>query len=284
MCIQIEKIRLFLYYQMNMKFVESIVEFERRIGDTFAGKNSTSEPSEDAVHEVIKGGKGWEAGTIDHKNVTVPEGGRTLEQYQNALGFSESDLNDKVILDLGAGSEVKIATELRERDCGAKVFELSPDFMFQKYRNTAIISAARKYQTKLMGVAGLLNDLPFVDETFDTILVFHVAEHIHNKEIWQEGIMDICRVLKHGGKAFIGPTSPKMRYNETTKSWEFYDPHYEALVKDEQVAKFLDEQGVTLRLEDLPDSDENRVKVYIPDMGAAQVFGRYLSHRIILEK
>ena len=63
-----------------------------------------------------------------------PEGGRGLDEYENILGFDRSEFQGKIVLDLGAGPELKFAKDLHEYDINATVTEFSPDFFYKEFR------------------------------------------------------------------------------------------------------------------------------------------------------
>lgn len=142
-----------------------------------------------------------------------PEGGRGIELYEEVLGFKREDLNNKVILDLGAGPELKLAKELHEQHINAQVVELSPDFIQKSYRKTAL----KHKDADTHVVAGLGQNLPFKTEGFDYVLMLHVLDHLPHTEYGNEKVseevrnmlpdvfLEIARVLKPNGTAYIGP-------------------------------------------------------------------------------
>lgn|GEM_PF-5001212 len=80
-----------------------------------------------------------------------------------------------------------------------KLLERAKDVLLRKEKEREfIVPDARP-------VAGLAQQLPFADDTFDRILCDHVIEHIHEQEAFNEVFKEIILVLKPGGKAYVSP-------------------------------------------------------------------------------
>ncbi|MFA5052057.1 MAG: class I SAM-dependent methyltransferase [Patescibacteria group bacterium] len=141
---------------------------------------------------------GYKEGTIDIE--TMPDGGRDLELYEKELMFSRDELAGKDVLDLGTGPELKLAEGLKAAGVTAHVVSMSPDFSQEKHRERAQKAAPGNEM-----VAGLGQQLPFGDETFDVVLANHVVQHLENRKRYYQLIMEAARALKKGGKAIIGP-------------------------------------------------------------------------------
>src|SRR4030042_6117419 len=92
-----------------------------------------------------------------------PEGGRTLEQYEEMLGFKKEDLENQTVLDLGAGPKARLLKDLKKAGIKANVVSLSPDYINDEYFNKD------KDKDELM-VAGSAEDISFKNESFDTVL------------------------------------------------------------------------------------------------------------------
>lgn len=149
-----------------------------------------------------------------------PEGGRGVELYEEVLGFKREDLNNKVILDLGAGPQLKLAKELHKQGINAEIIEVSPDFTQRNHRKSAL--KHKDENTHL--VAGLGQSLPFKAECFDYVLMLHVLDHLPHVEYDNDKVPDevrnmlpdvfleIARVLKPKGIAYVGPA---MRLTES---------------------------------------------------------------------
>lgn len=135
--------------------------------------------------------------TIEDYN--MPMGGRSLEIYEKELMFDRAELNGKIVLDLGAGPEVKLANDLKNAEITAEVVSLSPDFRYKKYLNKAKEAMP---EAKLVGGVG--QKLPFKEETFDYVLSSHIFEHVGEQQLLKI-MLEISRILKFEGKAIIGP-------------------------------------------------------------------------------
>jgi len=65
-------------------------------------------------------------------------------------------------------------------------------------------------------IAGLGQDMPFKEESFDVVLMSHVTEHISNEDLTAI-TSEITRVLRVGGTAHI---SPLLNENYLGKMWK----------------------------------------------------------------
>ncbi|MFA6160195.1 MAG: class I SAM-dependent methyltransferase [Parcubacteria group bacterium] len=143
------------------------------------------------------------------------EKGRTLEDYEEMLGIDRKELENKTILDLGAGPGAKFSKDLKKAGIKAKVVSLSADYSENKYSKEfrpnifERLSITKDDDKKELAVAGMGEQLPFKDETFDEILaLFSVSVWSRRDKEW---LPEVMRVLKPGGCARIGPFRiPKM--------------------------------------------------------------------------
>ncbi len=131
---------------------------------------------------------------------------RGLDAYETALGFRREDLRNKEILDLGAGKEVRLSKEVSDAGLGATVIEMSPDFLHPDIREKAQAASP-----DVIAVAGLGQNLPFKNESFDDVLVLHVLEHLENEETFFKVLEESARVLRPGGRVYLGPVFSYMR-------------------------------------------------------------------------
>ncbi len=102
--------------------------------------------------------------------------------------FLDSLPKDSKLLDLGCGNGRNM---FYRNDLKTTGFELSQelcDIVSKKGGNI---------------IKGNIIDLPFDDESFDTILCIAVYHHLDNTEDRKKAINEIHRVLKKGGKCFI---------------------------------------------------------------------------------
>ena len=142
---------------------------------------------------TIHGGRGI-AGDDDPKEGRFE--GRSAEIYFKMLDWNEEDFKDQVVLDLGAGPTARLERELE--GVAKNVVSLSPD-----YANQEIIGWL---DPKLKTAAGLAQELPYADESFDKIAsvwtVPHFVDHINDL---RQTVEEIYRVLKPCGEARISP-------------------------------------------------------------------------------
>lgn len=180
-------------------------------------------------------------GTIQRNLVT---NGRTLEQYESFLMFDRKELEDKRVLDLGAGQGANLAKELGLANIDAEVVSLSPDFSFEEIREELFKSLP---ESKF--VAGVGQALPFADESFDYIFAIGVDDHIHSPRIFKFFISEMARVLKPGGQAKYGPI-----YRPG------YDPLEKLVFSDQELMKKLGSFGVTVVKEFIPKLRNHEMK------------------------
>lgn len=145
-----------------------------------------------------------------------PEEGRSIDSYEEILKFKREDLENKFVLDLGAGPKARLARDLEESGIKATVVSLSPEYANKEQRKLLEPSFLDKFKmiiknekTRRLEIAGVAEELPFKDESFDEVLsLFSVSTwSLENYKFW---ISEICRVLKPNGVARIGPfISPK---------------------------------------------------------------------------
>jgi ubiquinone/menaquinone biosynthesis C-methylase UbiE len=185
----------------------------------------------------------WHKGTIEHQR--QPLGGRGLSIYEKQLLFDRHELSGKKVLDLGAGPDVKFAKELKQSGIQADVVSLSPDFVDEKY-----LKEVKKSFPEGKFLAGLGQNLPFGDESFDKIFAFHVQEHI-SQEVLLKFVSEIARVLKRGGDAKIGPI-----INTPTEL-----DYYKEILEDNELIKKLDAISVSVVKEQIPEAVINKIKV-----------------------
>jgi SAM-dependent methyltransferase len=141
---------------------------------------------------------------VDTTEAMRKRGGRTLEDYEEFLGFTKKDLEGKRVLDLGSGAYEKISRETKNLGIKAEVVSLNPDYVLQKYRR--IINNQEDWQRK--SVAGIGQALPFTDNSFDIILALEsitfYEDALHEPIAAQAWAKEVARVLKPGGEARLG--------------------------------------------------------------------------------
>lgn len=123
--------------------------------------------------------------------------GRSFQEYQKELGLEKTEIENKHILDLGSGPTARLERELKGK---AFVVSLSPDYEDDEYRGWLKGNKGKVEHA----VAGLGQALPFKEESFDTICIYHVFEHT-SLEKAEEMTRESIRVLKIGGRVHIMP-------------------------------------------------------------------------------
>lgn len=146
---------------------------------------------------------------------------RGIDRYEKELGFSAPELAGKVVLNLGSGERLTLEKELKDAGIEADIVSLSVDYADEKHREKilkekSVIARVKNkvFQTETeqeyvvpgaMPVSALAQQLPFPNETFDTILCNHVMEHVRDIEAKLEILREIIRVLRVGGRAHVSP-------------------------------------------------------------------------------
>ena len=181
--------------------------------------------------------------TINHP--AMAEGGRTIEDYEEMLMFNREEVRGKKVLDLGCGHKVRLAKSLNEEGITDQVISLSPDFIQEKY-----IESARKSFPEAKLVAWIGQNLPFPNQSFDNIFALHVFQYLSLKQL-TDMIGEIARTLKPGGKWIIGPAWNKHFMQ---------DPGRENIVESiiKPLKKNLKKMGVEIRKEILVPNHSQR--------------------------
>ena len=131
---------------------------------------------------------------------SVPWEGREAAEYIKQLNIRPEDLEGKRVLDLGAGRDLNFARNLPEEGIHAEVVSLSPAFSFLHPYIARDGAEAGK-----LAVAGMAEELPFKENTFDTVVMFYVTLHIDTDERMAASLNEAVRVLKPEGVVYIGP-------------------------------------------------------------------------------
>lgn len=183
----------------------------------------------------------------------MPEGGRGLDEYERKMMLNRDDLRGKTILDLGAGPEAKFAEELKKAGIDASVFSLSP--FYSRSESAEIVNKNRDSTHIVAGKVSTTpqekSGLPFKDNSFDVVLVFHVDEHV-DREISVDIVKEVGRTLKPGGYAKYGPL-----YN-IPHEWNMYEFIGK---RREDVLEYLNRYNVSISIEDVPEDLIRKQKV-----------------------
>ncbi|MFA5991627.1 MAG: class I SAM-dependent methyltransferase [Candidatus Doudnabacteria bacterium] len=172
--------------------------------------------------------------------------GRSLEAYIKEFNIKLEDLQGNTILDLGASLKNKFAEELKQRGVEAKVISLSPDFSDQ-----TISQQTKEASPEGQLVAGLGQNLPFADNTFDKIYSLHAHEHFKTLQDVYNALKEMARTLKKGGIAKMGPIYDIPNYSHIFQQYS----------EDTNLKSLLAQYEVTFEREDVsPDLPPVKVK------------------------
>lgn len=130
---------------------------------------------------------------------------RGLEQYAEMLGFVDKQNfldslpNESRLLDIGAGKE-GLRRELAVERPDITVFSINPSLAQSEIRSN--------YGTDKALIA-INPELPIEKESFDVVIdqmasVYYAQES--DEQTTQNHLFEIIRVLRRGGKAYVGPT------------------------------------------------------------------------------
>ena len=193
---------------------------------------------------------GWHKDSIVDR--IQPEGGRGLERYEQLLRFQREELHGSVVLDLGVGPDSKFSQQLKANNISSTVVGMSPDFYYKQYRERI-----RKITKEKFYVAGLGQQMPFADESFDRVFMLHVFEHLYHLHDFFDIVSETARVLKKGGKAHFGPSAGDGRGN---------DIHVKSLLENKSLTGRLASDGVSYTVVPIP-VEYFSVPFYDPDNG-----------------
>lgn len=129
-----------------------------------------------------------------------------FERYKRFLGIPISrKFLGETVLDLGAGYSGELPEHAARR--GIKVYSLSESFSDEHYRKLLKKHLSSKLNKKFPFTAGLAQELPFKSNSFDSVLsCWAIPMYLEtNKEEHEAAFKEIVRVLKPGGKAYLGP-------------------------------------------------------------------------------
>lgn len=129
--------------------------------------------------------------------------GRGLVEYVVGLNLQTSSLDNKTILDIGGGKG-NFAREVQDKFGKTRVYNLDPHL---------------EKEGTIKQVAGLAQELPFKNDTFDLIISFF-AIPLHIEKSSDEIIFfeEIFRTLKPGGQARIAPFVQTFNHMRSLKS------------------------------------------------------------------
>lgn len=136
----------------------------------------------------------------------------SFNEYLQSLGISEDDLRG-IVLDIGSGKNEQFSKTAAAR--GIRVVSLNPRLVIDVQRER-VKSPLWGIEWQRRSVAALAQKLPFRDESFDTIVShYSIPLWILGEENIVTALREVVRVLKRGGKAYLGP--PKPAYTDEAK-------------------------------------------------------------------
>lgn len=143
--------------------------------------------------------------------------GRSFEAYKYFLDLKEDDLKGKRILDLGSGKGEEFKEGVKINNIDAEVISLNPKLGLETKEG----GMARRVSTKEKVVAGISQELPFQDKTFDLILSLDAVPLYlsgqNGDEEYMESFREIDRVLRDGGMMKIYPIKKYQFEKESSK-------------------------------------------------------------------
>jgi|SRR3989344_9075660 len=154
-------------------------------------------------------------GDISHAEGYKDKG---LRAYAEGLKISIETFKDfegMRVLDLGSGAHLQFARGLESAGIKADTVSFSPAFADTKRAEEAnpkfelVEDPDSKIKTKVViehMVAGMGEELPFADGTFNRIVCLNVVEHLGTWDRYILFLNEIVRVLAPNGIAYIGPT------------------------------------------------------------------------------
>jgi len=133
---------------------------------------------------------------------------RSYEVYQGIFGFSDSELKNKVVVDLGSGVTQKFARDALRK--GIKIISINPELTKHDLREAGKNStfeniASKIYRKKRESLAADSYNLPLADESVDVLFsVMAVPHYLPEEETSiQQSFDEMIRVLKGNGKMYL---------------------------------------------------------------------------------
>lgn len=133
-------------------------------------------------------------------------------QYLRHLGLKESDIRDRTILDIGAGTRV-FAGYCYKNGINLEVYSIDPYLKDESYLryNGHIWDEETRRHVDAHSVVGSYENIPFQDKSFDLILVHAATPGYHESDDPGVGssiaraLKEMCRVMNQGGEIKIYP-------------------------------------------------------------------------------
>ncbi len=104
---------------------------------------------------------------------------RGVRMYEEQLNFKVNELEGKRVLNLGAGERLTFERETQEAGIDCDIVSLSIDFADEKHRKKLFKNGKDESEGYVVPgaqpIAGLAQQLPFANESFDWILSNHLG-------------------------------------------------------------------------------------------------------------
>ena len=123
---------------------------------------------------------------------------RDFWQYIEYLNIPLGELGDH-ILDLGSGGDEDFSKGAAA--IGKEVVSVNPKLLEERGRG--FVKKDGNWQER--SVAALAQNLPFKDNSFDSIVSLFAFPYWVHPTDWKKSLDEIFRVVKPGGKIFLGP-------------------------------------------------------------------------------
>ncbi|MCL5733526.1 MAG: class I SAM-dependent methyltransferase [Patescibacteria group bacterium] len=135
---------------------------------------------------------------------------RSLASYREYLGLPIEDLKGKLVLDIGSGHSGRFIREADKEGINVVAFnpELKSGLAIEGLNKRELPGVLDKGKIgKINAVAGIVQEMPFKDNSFDAEVALFSVPHYMPKYKSEYKLMfnEILRTLKPGGQAFIFP-------------------------------------------------------------------------------
>ncbi len=128
---------------------------------------------------------------------------RNMEAYLEDLELKKEDLENKTILDIGAGTR-EFAKDIERSGISARVFSLDPFYAAMEGEVKDIIKNRSAPNIEKRTTAGFGEELPFKDESFDLVISeFSLPFYTKSRKDLNDFFSEINRVTKPGGEVRI---------------------------------------------------------------------------------
>jgi ubiquinone/menaquinone biosynthesis C-methylase UbiE len=195
---------------------------------------------------------------------------RGLLEYTKELRLPVDALIEKKVLDLGSGPTAKFAQDVEKDFPGTKVVSLDHSFEERDRTDFAYFPTeeTKKGAENVERIPGLFTTLPFKDEAFDTV-VSSAAMPLYLTTLGQveEAFKEVIRVLKMGGKAYIGPVTYTDVIDTDPKKM-IYETHVRHSYEESKVSfkKILEKFKDEIEFEFFPAETAQRLNRYFAEM------------------